>query len=159
MAKSGNSCKYKLINTWGKINRSGKNEFESFEEFKGWSLDNGYKPWKNLTLIMDDEGYNSGNCDWVVSRRGSGTANDVKVDKTLDNVVKNIRDSVANITEMKMTVGQMQDTWDALTKLGLVNERGGNTIRRALSNALRELNDAYWSMDTLDLREMDTDGK
>lgn len=159
MGKITNSSKYKLVNIWGKIQRSGKNEFESFESFKLWSVKNGYKPWKNLTLIMEDEGYNEDNCDWVVSRRGSGTAKDVKRDQTLDNVVKNIRDSVANITEMKMTVGQMSETWDAMAKLGLVNDKSGNAIRRALTNALKELDDAYWCMDLLDLGELDKDGK
>ena len=160
----GNSTKYKLRNVYARIMRTGNCKFESYEVFRDWSRANGYKPWKNLSTLVGDE-YSPENCSWEINRRGSGSIDDISLNKTPDNVVANIREAAMTITEAKINLGRIGDTWESMVRNKLIDKKTGDDVRRAIGKCLIELNDAYWGIDNMDdeviYREdkEDTDGK
>lgn len=135
---TGNNVKYKLRNIYSKINRSGLNEFSSYEEFEDWSMKNGYAPWKVLSLIFKEDGYREDNCMWVVDKRGMNTARPIEEDDSLDNVMKNIKMLAYNSNELSAQaqrinnvvvdmlsnkVTDRESTEEALKIMNTVNEK------------------------------------
>lgn len=151
--KSKNNIKYKLKNVYAKIARSGKNEFESFEDFKAWSLENGYKPWKVLSLTDKDDSYNKENCDWVNDRRGSNTALPIEKDKTPDNVAKNIKVLASNANETMLMIRQMIDVTNALTENSLIDRKTGKLMLKDLDKALKIMSNCDINIDNLTISE------
>lgn len=154
---AGNNVKYRLRNIYAKMERSGKCEFESFESFKAWSLNNGYKPWKVLTLLSDDEPYSPDNCNWSLDKRGSNKAISVKKDRSLDNVVKNIKLLSCTTLETRINLNQLEIVCESLLDAKVIDKKVGQDLLRSIKLAKNYVSDAYNSIDKIAISGLEQD--
>lgn len=148
---AGNNVKYKLRNLYAKIERSGKCGFNSFEEFRHWSFNNGYKPWKVLSLLDDESNYSADNCTWSLDRRGSKSAVTVKDDRSLDNIVKNVKILACESLEVTMNLDKMENICNDLVDMKLIDRNTGMDLLRSLRLARTYTSDVYNSLDKLSI--------
>lgn len=146
-----NNSRYKLSNIWSKINKSGKCAFKSKEEFTKWAFDNGYKPWKNIVLLSEDDLYSPDNCVWEITSKGSGATKPLSADKSSDNIVKNIRALSINVVDGKVLVDDILNVCYQLKQLDIISPISFADLNKSLRLASEMLNDAYHTIDNMEV--------
>lgn len=154
---AGNNAKYRLRNIYAKIERTEKNNFKSFEEFRMWSLSNGYKPWKVLTLLFDDEPYGPENCTWSIDKRGSTKAVSVKEDGSIDNTVKNVKAIACTTLEMRMNLDQLESLCEDMLSSKMIDKKTGQDLVKSIKMAKNYVADAYNSVDKIVISGLEQD--
>lgn len=154
---AGNNVKYKLRNLYAKIERTGKCGFSSFEEFRLWSFSNGYKPWKVLSLLDEDENYTPDNCTWSLDKRGSRSAVTVRSDQSLDNIVKNIKIIACDSLEVTLSLTKLESICNDLMDMKLVDKNTGSDLVRSIKLAKTYTSDVYNSLDKLNIKGLNTE--
>lgn len=149
------SSKYKLRNTWGKMCRSGKNSFESFEEFKAWSNENGFKPWKSLTLLVDDDSYSKENCVWVISKKGISSIQDLSFDRSGDNIIRHIKTLSLEATESKLEFNRLLDSVIDMEKYNIIDRGTSEDLSSSLRIIVRELSRLENSVEKMSVKSLE----
>lgn len=149
--KVGNNSRYKLSGIWSKICRSGKNGFESKEEFTQWAFNSGYKPWKNIVLLSENGLYSADNCVWEVTSKGSGAVKPLDSDLTPDNIVKNVRTLSINIVDAKVLVDDILNNCYKFKQLNIIDSKSFADLNKSLKLASEMLNDAYHTVDNMEV--------
>lgn len=103
-----NNTRYKLKRIWKGLCASDticdtwKNDFE---EFKKWSNNNGYKPWKSLFIYNENSKYSPDNCYWSLD--GKECKFNISCEK-LDDAVKNIKFICNKLSKVKNDIKEIE---------------------------------------------------
>lgn len=101
------NSRYKLQRIWKGLKTSNKLSDtwkDDFERFRDWSINNEYKPWKQLFIYDENSLYSPDNCYWALDgKEGSYKIECFKIDDTIKNIkfignkLKTLRTEVCDI--------------------------------------------------------------
>lgn len=87
-------CKDKSLAYYGAKGITVCKEWEDFDTFKAWALDNGYKPKLTIDRINSDGNYEPSNCRWLTHSENSGRSG------TRENGGKGVKVSIDDASEI-----------------------------------------------------------
>jgi hypothetical protein len=143
--------KYKLKAYYKKMVQKNLDGFGSYEKFAVWSYQNGYKPWKILTRLMDDDPFSPDNCTWSLDKRGGESALPISEDKSYDNIVKNLKFMAYGTMEMRLNLEKMKAIALDLRKSRKIEKDLCKDIINEIEAASTSVTDIFNSLEKLDL--------
>lgn len=141
--------KYKLKIIYRNIEKSGKNKFNSFEDFRTWALSNGYRPWKSINLLFEEDGYSEENCSWGLDKKGKGKPVSILEDKSTDNVVKTVKCMACSVMDARLLLQQLEGVCDEMLASDTVDKAVCRDLKKNLSAVNVNLLDAFNNIDKL----------
>ncbi|MEG1871190.1 MAG: hypothetical protein RR192_04255 [Peptostreptococcaceae bacterium] len=146
------NIKFRLNRIYSKI--ANESKWSMFDDFMVWALTNGYKPWKVLAKLDEEENYSEENCYWKLdSTVRINSMKPIEEEDTPTNVCRYIKSISSGIAVEVMTIRKIQSQVEEIRKSdNIVNIATVIDLERDVQKILDRLKEVNMTIEKIDLK-------